>query len=188
MTDLRKIPVLVINAAYEPALITSARRAFVLLSKTDDNGNPIAVMEDMSECRINGGRWIIPSVIRLTRYRHVPRKTRDITRRGILARDQHTCMYCGKKGGAAGLTLDHIHPKSRGGQGSWENLVASCSPCNNRKANKTPEEAGMKLLRRPLPYTVFSSRFMLREAALNQPSWQRYLWYKNDTPQGEVIQ
>jgi 5-methylcytosine-specific restriction endonuclease McrA len=184
MTDLRKIPVLELNAAFEPTAIINARRAFVLLAKG------AAEMEEVSEIKVHSGHrsHLVPSVIRLTRYRRVPRRTRMISRRGILTRDRHQCLYCGKIKGAFELTLDHVIPRSRGGASSYENLVACCQPCNHRKADRTPEEAGMKLLRKPLPYTVFSSRFMLREAALDRPDWQRYLWYKNDTPQGEVVQ
>jgi 5-methylcytosine-specific restriction endonuclease McrA len=179
MIDLRKIAVLELNAAYEPTGIVSARRAFVLLAKG------AAVMEEVSEVQIRSGRQshLVPSVIRLTKYRRVPRRTRVISRRGILTRDHHTCAYCGKVKGGFELTLDHIIPRSRSGPSTWENLVACCQPCNNRKADRTPEEAGMKLLRKPLPYTVFSSRFILREAAVDREDWQRYLFYKNTTPQ-----
>ena len=191
MTDLKKVPVLVINAAYEPALITTARRAFILLSKTDAQGHPIAVIEAFTDVSIHSGGnrpHLIPSVIRLTRYRHVPRRARVISRRGILTRDRHTCMYCGVQKGGFELTLDHIQPKSRGGPSSWENLVAACHPCNHRKANRTPEEANMKLIRRPLPFTVFSHRWVMRESAVDRPDWQPFLFYKNTTPQGEVVQ
>lgn len=182
--DLGKIVVLQLNAAYEPVAFVSARRAFVLLSKG------AAVMESVSEVQVRSGHQahLVPSVIRLSKYRRVPRRTRMISRRGILTRDKHTCSYCGKEKGGFELTLDHIVPKSRGGPSSWENLVSACQPCNHRKADRTPEEAGMKLLRKPLPYTVFSSRFILREAAVDREDWQRYLFYKNTTPQAEVVQ
>ena len=184
MTDLRKIPVLELNAAYEPCSIISARRAFVLLAKG------AAEMESVSEVEVHSGHrlHLVPSVIRLTKYRRIPRRTRMISRRGILTRDHHTCCYCGKIKGGFELTLDHVTPKSRGGASDWSNLVAACQPCNHRKSNRTPEEAGMKLLRRPLPYTIFSSRAILRESAIDRPDWQRYLFYRNDTPQGEVVQ
>lgn len=179
MTDLRKTAVLVINAAYEPTALISGRRAFVLLAKE------AAVLEAVSEVEIHSGRQahLVPSVIRLVRYRRVPRRTRMISRRGILTRDHHTCAYCGAVKGGFELTLDHIHPRSRGGPSTWENLVACCKPCNHRKADRTPEEAGMKLLRKPLPFTVFSNRAILREAAVDNPVWQKYLFYRNDTPQ-----
>lgn len=180
--DLKRIAVLKINSSYEPIQLCSARDAFRLMAKG------AAVMQEVSEYRINRGRIILPSVIRLTRYRHIPRRSRDITRRGILTRDHYACNYCGKIKEGGQLTLDHIIPKSRGGSNSWENLTACCFQCNNRKGDRTPEEAGMPLLRRPLPYSVFSSRFMLREAAVDTPSWQRYLFFENTTPQGETIQ
>lgn len=182
MIDLRKIPVLVLNAAYEPALIASARRAFILLAKG------AAVMEAVTEREIHSGGHrphLVPSVIRLTKYRHIPRKTRIISRRGILTRDNHTCQYCGLVKGGFELTLDHIIPRSRSGPSTWENLVACCHKCNNRKADRTPEESGMKLARRPTPFTIYTNRFMLREAGVDRPEWKRYLFYENTTPQAQ---
>ena len=185
MTDLKKIAVLTLNSAYEPSSIISARRAFVLLAKE------AAVLEAVSDLEVHsgGGRpHLVPSVIRFIKYRRVPRRIRVISRRGILTRDSHTCMYCGKVKGGFELTLDHIHPKSRGGLSTWENLVAACHPCNHRKAARTPEEAGMKLIRKPLPFSVFSNRWMLRQAGIDNKIWQRYLFYENTTPQGEAVQ
>jgi 5-methylcytosine-specific restriction endonuclease McrA len=71
------------------------------------------------------------------------------SRRGVLARDRETCMYCGAQPGRANLTVDHILPRSRGGQTVWENVVAACRECNHRKGDRTPEEANMKLAYRP---------------------------------------
>ena len=78
-------------------------------------------------------------MIRLVRYVRVPRDVhrRKITRKAVLARDAWTCQYCGRQA-AAGLTVDHVIPRSRGGQSVWENIVASCAPCNRRKGNLTP--------------------------------------------------
>ena len=84
--------------------------------------------------------------MRLTRYVRVPYRKVLLTRRNVLRRDGHRCVYCGA---TERLTLDHVLPKSRGGPDAWENLVAACTPCNNRKGNRTPEEAGMRMSRRP---------------------------------------
>jgi 5-methylcytosine-specific restriction endonuclease McrA len=91
-----------------------------------------------------------PLVVRMVRYVAVPRTRRlPCSRRAVLIRDRETCQYCGAQPGRAQLTIDHVLPKARGGTTEWENVVAACSPCNHRKANRTPEEAGMVLARRP---------------------------------------
>lgn len=89
----------------------------------------------------------VPSVIRLNRYIRIPYKKIDLSRKNIMRRDGYRCQYCGCK--TKELTLDHIIPKSRGGADTWDNLTTACKKCNNKKGNRTPEEAGMKLLNPP---------------------------------------
>ncbi len=88
-----------------------------------------------------------PSVIRLARYIKIPFKKIELSRRNILKRDGYRCQYCGVK--SHELTIDHIIPKSRGGNDSWDNLVSACKECNNKKADRTPEEAGISLFKKP---------------------------------------
>lgn len=88
-----------------------------------------------------------PSVIRLLRYYRIPYRVIELSRKNILRRDNYQCQYCGKKTHA--LTIDHVIPKSRGGADSWDNLVAACVKCNNKKGNRTPEEARMPLIKKP---------------------------------------
>lgn len=171
--NLKTMPVLQLNASYEAISIVSAQRAFTLLAKG------VAVMQETSTVSINRGSFLVPSIIRLVNYRRIPRRTRTLSRKGILARDKHTCQYCLSEDSPARLTLDHIIPRSRGGANAWENLVAACFACNNVKGDRTPEEAGMVLLRRPKPFTVHTSRHLLRDSALNQEAWQKYLYYDN---------
>ena len=90
-------------------------------------------------------------VIRLLEYRRIPHQTRALSRKNILMRDRYTCQYCHRTLPSGELTLDHVIPRSRAGESAWENLVACCHPCNNRKGSRTPEEAGMKLARQPRP-------------------------------------
>ncbi len=95
-----------------------------------------------------------PTVIRLVRYVHVPRRfRRQVTNTFLFARDDYSCQYCGRHRselkGRQFLTRDHIVPVSRGGGNSWDNVVTSCSPCNNRKGNRLPGEAGLRLLTDP---------------------------------------
>lgn len=131
--------VLVLNATYEPIHVCSVRRAAVLLLKAKAE-----VLE--SGDRVLHSEWIDlerPVVIRLVAYVRIPRDVhrRKITRKAVLARDAWTCQYCGRE--RAGLTVDHVIPRSRGGESVWENIVASCAPCNRRKGNRLPREIQM---------------------------------------------
>lgn len=143
---------LVLNADDTPLNIASAYRAFNLVDKgkatlvTYDEENPIVWAT---------GESYRPTIIRLNKYIYVPfRKAMPLTRHNIYKRDGHKCVYCDSP---RKLTLDHVIPKSRGGKNSWKNLVTCCSKCNSKKDNKTPEEAGMKLRRKPYApnYVVF---------------------------------
>jgi 5-methylcytosine-specific restriction endonuclease McrA len=130
--------VLVLNASYEPINVCTVRRAVVLLLKSKAEVVEHATWELRSE-RATMSR---PVVIRLMTYVVVPRDThrRKITRRAVFARDNWTCQYCGSR---SNLTVDHVIPRSKGGQSTWDNIVASCAPCNRRKADHLPDKAGM---------------------------------------------
>jgi 5-methylcytosine-specific restriction endonuclease McrA len=119
----------------------------------------------------------VPSVIRLLTYRHIPQQSRALSRKNILLRDRNTCQFCGHALPASELTLDHVMPRSRGGRSSWENLVACCYGCNNRKGDRTPEEAGLKLQRRPRPFTLHTSRQLMRLIGHRDEKWRKYLFY-----------
>ncbi len=112
-----------------------------------------------------------PSVIRLSSYIHVPFKKVILSRKNILRRDGHQCMYCGAR---TGLTVDHIMPKSRHGEDSWENLTTACLRCNNRKGDRTPEEAGLKLRKRPVRpnHVVFLRQYVGKV----DKGWEPYLF------------
>jgi 5-methylcytosine-specific restriction endonuclease McrA len=161
--------VLVLNASYEPINVCNVRRATVLLLKDR------AQLVERGEGAIHSERLTLhrPCVIRLMRYVRVPRDVhrRKITRKAVLARDAWTCQYCGREAG--GLTVDHVIPRSRGGQSVWENIVASCGPCNRKKGNRLPREVEMhpRTLPRPPGPTVF-----IRIASPRIPlAWQPYL-------------
>lgn len=185
--NLLDMPTLVLNASFEAINVISARRAFTSVMKG------IAVVEKSYPLSVRTGRGYkgvvshpIPHVIKLVEYRRLPHRSRTLSRKGILTRDQNTCQYCLAEMPAGRLELDHILPRSRGGPNTWENLVAACHSCNNRKADRTPAEAGMKLIRYPKPFTIHTSRHLLRASAQNQEAWQEYLYYKNSTPQETV--
>jgi 5-methylcytosine-specific restriction endonuclease McrA len=166
-------PVLVLNASYEPINVCAARRALVLVLKG------VAAAEEHSPSLVHSARQSLPlpSVIRLLEYRRIPRQTRALSRKSILMRDRYTCQYCLTMLPSAELTLDHVVPRSRAGETAWENLVACCNPCNNRKGNRTPEEAGMKLARPPRPFTLHTSRHLMRLLAHSDDQWRKYLFY-----------
>ena len=142
---------LALNASFEPLTIIPARRAvrLVLDGKAE-------ILEKDRTRRFRSETRIVPcpAVIRLVRYVHVPRRfRRQVTNTVLFARDDYSCQYCGKHKkelrGRQFLTRDHIVPLSRGGDNTWENVVTSCSPCNNRKGDRLPREVGLKLLNEP---------------------------------------
>jgi 5-methylcytosine-specific restriction endonuclease McrA len=114
-----------------------------------------------------------PSVIRLNDFIRVPYKKIILTRRNILKRDNHKCGYCGRAD--LPLTIDHIIPKSKGGDDSWENLVAACLPCNNKKGDRTPEEARMSL--RIKAYTPNHIMFLKNTVSKIDENWKPYLFH-----------
>ena len=166
-------PVLVLNASYEPIHVCAVRRALVLVVKG------LAATEESGEGRVRSPSLslAVPSVIRLLEYRRIPRQMRAISRKNILIRDQHTCQYCNRRFGAGELTLDHVVPRSRGGNNTWENLVACCLRCNNRKGNRLPQEASMSLSRQPKPFSLHTSRSLMRQLGDQQVNWRKYLFF-----------
>ncbi len=133
--------VLVLNASYEPLNITTWRRAMVMLLKGKAEGlehDPSrAIRDDL----------LLPTVIRLRQFVRVPYRQMPLTRRNVFQRDGHRCQYCGSI--EVRLSIDHVVPRSRGGGDVWENVATACMPCNVRKGNRTPREAGMPLARQP---------------------------------------
>ena len=137
--------VLVLNASFEPLNVTSVRRAHVLVFK--GKAEVIEELDQPLHSATDTYPW--PHVIRLVAYVRVPRAVqRKISRRALFARDGWRCVYCGTTAGR--LTLDHVIPRSRGGESVWENVVTACAPCNHKKGNRLLEEASMELAH--LPY------------------------------------
>ena len=143
---------LALNASFEPLTVVPARRAVRLVL----DGKAEILEEEEGRCYRSERRVVpCPAVIRLVRYVHVPyRFRRQVTNTFLFARDDYTCQYCGRnKGELRGrqfLTRDHVVPLSRGGQNGWENVVTSCSTCNNRKGGRLLREAGLRLLTEPV--------------------------------------
>lgn len=170
---LLQTPVLVLNATYEPINITAVRRAVVLILKG------VATTEEEDGAYVHSARAAIriPSVIRLTEFRRIPYQSRALSRKNILLRDRYTCQFCGHVLPAGELTLDHVIPRSRGGHTDWDNLVACCHTCNNMKGDRMPEESGLKLRRQPRPFTLHTSRQLMRMMGRSDDRWRKYLFY-----------
>lgn len=166
-------PVLVLNASYEPINICAARRAVVLVLKG------VAIAEEENGHFLHSARIAmrLPSVIRLLEYRRIPHQTRALSRKNILLRDRNSCQYCGAVLPSCELTLDHVVPRSRGGISTWENLVACCHVCNRRKGNQLLSETQMKLLREPRPFSLHTSRHIMRMIGRSDNKWRKYLFY-----------
>ncbi|GMV52998.1 MAG: HNH endonuclease [Chlorobi bacterium] len=161
--------VLVLNQSYEPISVCSAHKALRLLFLTKAE-----MVEQKSSQAIRSVylTYPFPSVIRLSTYLCVPFKKIELSRKNILRRDGFTCMYCGDR--RLPLTIDHVIPRSRGGVEQWENLVCACVKCNNRKGSRTPEEAGMKLVRQPKKpnHVVFLKHYV----GVVDDTWRPYLF------------
>ena len=133
---------LVLNATYEPLCVVPVRRAVVLVLKEKAEVLHATDAELHSERRA----FAVPSVIRLTYFVKVPFRARAaLSRRAVFVRDGHRCQYCG----ANAENIDHIVPRSRGGEHVWENVVAACRPCNVAKRDRMLEDSGMRLRRAP---------------------------------------
>ena len=170
---LMQTPVLVLNASYEPINICAARRAIVLVLKG------LAMPEEENGHYLHAARLAmrVPSVIRLLEYRRIPHQTRALSRKNILLRDRNACQYCGLVVPSSELTLDHVVPRSRGGSSTWENLVACCHPCNRTKGNHLLSETDMKLVKEPRPFTLHTSRHIMRMIGRSDIKWRKYLFY-----------
>ena len=169
-----QLPVLVLNASYEPINICGARRALVLVLKG------IARTEEEHGLTLHAqrSRIAMPSVIRLLEYRRIPHQTRALSRKNILLRDRNSCQYCGVLLPSSELTLDHVVPRSRGGNSTWENLVACCHACNRKKGNRMLHEIDdMTLLREPKPFSLHTSRQIMRMLGHGDDRWRKYLFY-----------
>jgi 5-methylcytosine-specific restriction endonuclease McrA len=165
--------VLVLNASYEPLNVTTVRRAHVLVFK--GKAEVIEKLDRPLTSSSTAFPW--PHVIRLVQYVNVPRTVqRKISRRALFARDGWRCAYCGTNSGR--LTLDHVVPRSRGGESIWENVVAACAPCNLRKGDRLLHEVRMEL--KHLPKAPTPALFIKLAAPTLPAGWTPYLGHLAD--------
>lgn len=194
MEVLLKRPVLVLNRLWQPVHTCSVRRALKLLClghaqvvqtegearyQTHDMGSWVAY--SVGEVASPAAELIhsvkvalrVPKIIVLALYDRLPRKEVKFTRQNVFLRDKHTCQYCARILPERDLNLDHVLPRDKGGKMSWENIVTSCVPCNTRKANRLPHDAGMRLLNRPR-VPKWRPLFGLHKQASEQV-WQEFI-------------
>ena len=167
-----EIAVLVLNYTFEPLHFTNAKRAITLLL----SGKAESVEPSPRVVRSPSISFQLPAVIRLAVYIRKPFLDRvAFNKKNILRRDSYTCQYCGRRGER--LTVDHILPRSRGGETTWTNVVAACLRCNLRKGNRSLGEAGMWLIREPVHPQFLFSVHLLRHPHANSflDSWRKYL-------------
>lgn len=193
---------MLLNAHYMALRVVSVRRAFMLLFKQDLAHHPVAEIVHVEDGRyvsynfedwaaLSAFRrefepaehdWIrtvrfdiaVPRIIRVLTYARLPQRDIKLNRRNIFARDANICQYCGKRFSTSELSLDHVIPRSRGGNSSWENLVCSCIKCNVRKGGRTPAEAHIRLVKpavKPRRNPVVSIKLSDRRYA----SWKQFL-------------
>jgi 5-methylcytosine-specific restriction endonuclease McrA len=167
--------VLVLNASYEPVHICGVKRALVMVF----TGTARVEEADAGRFLRSPSRaFPLPLVIRLQRYVRIPRREFNFSKKNIFLRDGYTCQYCGVMFASRDLTLDHVTPRSGGGDSSWENLVTCCKPCNHRKGNRRPEDAGLRLLRHPRPQTPQSYLYYLHAKGVGEEKWKKYFFYE----------
>lgn len=162
-----ELPVLVLNRRWEPIHLSSVREAIGLVAKGSAmiiepgscethhllSWNDVSKAKDrFGDVRIRSSKLALvpPEVILLTKYEKLGERSVVFSRRNLFKRDRYTCQYCGSQPeDHSELTMDHVLPRSRGGVSTWENTVLACVECNKRKADRTPEQAGMKLRKIP---------------------------------------
>lgn len=190
--------VLVLNKFFTALHIISAKRAFVLLCKqaaevvsVDEgtfNSYNFESWKDVSLYKTKLGMiednesWIktvsfeieVPKIIRLLLYSGRPQTTLKFNRRNIFARDENKCQYCGKRFPSSELSFDHVLPKAQNGKTNWTNIVCACTGCNKKKGGRTPEQAGMKLIRQPVK-PKHSPVLSLKLRSEKYHSWKQFL-------------
>ena len=162
---------LLLDKAFRPLRAVGWRRAVCL-----DLADRVEVLEYYERTvRTASDEFPIPAVIRVPGWMHRLPQLVPPTRRNVMLRDEFLCGYCGRSGTSAQLTIDHVHPRSRGGPTQWANLVAACAPCNRRKGDRTPQEAGMPLSKEPREPSALQLGRRGMVVGDSPPEWEPYL-------------
>lgn len=160
---------LVLNQNYEAMSICNVQRAIIMLYL--GKAELVASKNSKAICSVSR-QMPFPTIVRLLMYIRIPYKKIVLSRKNILRRDAYKCQYC--KRGDVPLTIDHIVPKSKSGDDSWENLVAACVKCNNKKGDRTPEEAKMSLFKKPTKPSHIT--FMKHFVGRIDEEWKPFLY------------
>ena len=176
MATAEETRTLVLSQGYEPLKVISWQKAITLLTL-----GKIEVIEEYDRnIRSTSIVFKMPAVVRLVNAFKRHKKKVKFSRVNIFARDKYRCQYCGTKGKLAELTYDHVLPKSRGGKTTWKNIVTCCEPCNSKKRNQTPREAGMRLRKEPIqPNWVPSMTITIRKEYAPS-AWASYLYWTSE--------
>ena len=188
MSSVLEEPVLVLNSAWQPTIFLPVKTAIVtamrdMASVLDPETCYLMPFDEWMVHEPKDHDWIrtstsripAPQVIVLKKYGSRPPRRVSFSKPGVHRRDDYTCQYCGVQLPSRELQLEHVLPRSRGGQTSWENCVAACGECNQEKADRTPREAGMKLRSKPTRPTVSPSRMRLPHGKTVLRSWVPFL-------------
>jgi 5-methylcytosine-specific restriction endonuclease McrA len=163
---------LLLNASYEPLRIVDWKRAVTLVLL-----NKVEVLEEYSrEVRSVSLTVRVPSILRLTKFiRRAPRARVQFSRSSVFARDQNVCQYDGRVYKLVELTIDHVVPRTLGGRSTWDNVVTCCTHCNRKKGGRTPDDAGLKLIRPPTRPAGLGSVLFSSGLRGVPESWHPYL-------------
>jgi len=185
-TSTLQRPALVLNRNWQPVNVATVARALVLLwneaaKVVDPADYQLYTWTDWSKLRPGDGqdsiravrfRLRVPEVVVLSQYDRLPAAHVTFSRRNVFKRDHHTCQYCGVQPGDQELTLDHVVPRAQGGLSTWENCVLACTACNTRKADRTPEQARMRLRRKPVRPAW---KALYADHAIRIESWSKFV-------------
>ena len=167
---------LVLSQVYEPLKIVSWQRALTLLFL-----GKVEVIEEYDRDIKSTSLVIkIPAVVRLLAAVRRHKQPVKFSRVNIYGRDRYTCQFCGKKKPIAELTYDHVVPRSQGGKTTWTNIVTACGTCNRKKANRTPEQAGMRLLAQPVQPKAMPALVITVSKESMPDAWRDYLYWTGE--------
>ncbi|MBI5535091.1 MAG: HNH endonuclease [Deltaproteobacteria bacterium] len=188
MSDVLTTAVLVLNRHFQPVQVTSARRAFSLLFRgaawaIDESGESLDFWSWARLPARKGDDLVptvslvlrVPRVLRVAHYDRVPRTIIHLSHRNVMLRDQFQCQYCGRTPAPSELNIDHVVPRSQGGEDSWENLVTACRPCNLKKGGRTPDQSGMHLIRPAARPRWSIVREIMLDGAGRYKEWEPFL-------------
>jgi 5-methylcytosine-specific restriction endonuclease McrA len=164
--------VLLLNATYEPLCVVPLKRAMILVLQ--EKADVIEADEDEEPVRSATAEWLRPKVIRLRYMVKIPYRAKvALNKKNLYARDGGQCQYCAKHMGMSSATIDHVHPRSKGGRNVWENVALACGDCNYTKGDRTLDDIGWSLLKKPHVPKRQGSHILIGLAM--DPTWESYL-------------